>query len=180
MIRKVILYPDSRLEMPCDPVNEFDTPGLRQLLTDMFETMYFSNGLGLAAPQIGVLKQVAVIDSSSGKDPGTKIVLINPKLTDAQGAQCSEEGCLSFPGFIEKITRSMSVRVYGSDVTGAAVHFQSDGLVSCALQHEIDHLSGILFIKRMSSLKRELICRKVRKMIRTAEWGAVRGRGELT
>jgi peptide deformylase len=175
MIREVILYPDPSLEMPCDPVKEFNTPALQQLLADMFETMYFNGGLGLAAPQIGVMKQVAVIDPSSGKDPGKKIVLINSRITDAQGVQHIEEGCLSFPGMIEKVTRSMSVSVCGMDITGAATYLQTDGLVSCALQHEIDHLNGILFIKRMSSLKRELICRKVRKLLRAGKWGPTQG-----
>jgi peptide deformylase len=175
MIRDVILYPDPCLETPCDPVTEFDTHGLHQLVADLFETMYFHQGLGLAAPQIGVMKQVAVIDPSSGRDPGNKIVLINPRITEAQGTQCNEEGCLSFPDFVERITRSMSVIVDARNSTGAAIHLQCDGLLSHALQHEIDHLNGILFLQRMSSLKRELIRRKIRKMLHAGDWGPVRG-----
>ena len=106
MIRDVILYPDRCLETRCEPVTEFDTPGLHQLVADLFETMYFHEGVGLAAPQIRVMKQVAVIDPSSGRDPEKKIVLVNPQITEAQGTQCSEEGCLSFPDFVERITRS--------------------------------------------------------------------------
>jgi peptide deformylase len=175
MIREVILYPDRCLETRCDPVTEFDIPGLHQLVADLFETLYFHEGLGLAAPQIRVMKQVAVIDPSSGRDPGKKIVLINPGITEAQGTQCSEEGCLSFPDFVEQITRSMSVIVDARDSTGAAVHLQSEDLLSRAFQHEIDHLNGILFIQRMSSLKRELIRRKIRKMLHAGDWGPVRG-----
>jgi len=175
MIRDVILYPNRRLETPCDPVAEFDTSGLHQLVADLFETMYFHEGLGLAAPQISVMKRVAVIDPSSGRGPGNKIVLINPSITEAQGTQCNEEGCLSFPDFVERITRSMSVIVDARDSTGAAVHLQCDGMLSHALQHEIDHLNGILFLRRMSSLKRELIRRKIRRMLHAGNWSSVRG-----
>jgi peptide deformylase len=175
MIRNVILYPDRRLETPCDPVMEFDTPDLHQLVADLFETMYYHEGLGLAAPQIGVMKQVAVIDPSSGGDSGKKIILINPRITDMQGAQSGGEGCLSFPGLVEQIARSMSIAVDARDPSGATIRLQCDGLLSRAAQHEIDHLAGILFLRRMSSLKRELIRRRIRKMLRAGDWGAVRG-----
>jgi len=177
MIRDVILYPDRCLETRCDPVTEFHTPGLHQLVANLFETMYFHEGVGLAAPQIRVMKQVAVIDPSSGRDPEKKIVLVNPQITGAQGTQCSEEGCLSFPDFVERITRSMSVIVDARDATGASVHLESDGLLSRALQHEVDHLNGILFIRRMSSLKRELIRRKIRRMLHAGDWRPVRRSG---
>jgi peptide deformylase len=173
MIRDIILYPDERLETPCDPVEAFDTGDLRQLVADMFEAMYFHRGIGLAAPQIGVMKQVAVIDPSSGKDSSKKIVLINPTITDMQGTQRGEEGCLCFPGFVEQVTRSMNVIVDARDTAGAAVHLQSNGLLSRALQHEIDHLHGILFIRRMSALKRELIRRKIRKLLHAGTWKSI-------
>jgi peptide deformylase len=170
MIRAIILYPDVRLETPCDPVEEFDTGDLHQLVADMFESMYFYKGIGLAAPQIGIMKQLAVMDLSAGKDKSEKIVLINPVLSDMHGTQRGEEGCLCFPGFIEQITRSMSVIVNASDSAGAAIQLQHNSLLARALQHEIDHLNGILFIRRMSSLKRELICRKIRKMLLAGDW----------
>jgi|WetSurMetagenome_2_1015567.scaffolds.fasta_scaffold502746_2 peptide deformylase len=170
MIRDIILYPDKQLETPCDPVVEFDTVVLRQLIDDMFETMYVGGGVGLAAPQIGVLTQVVVIDRSAGKDPTQKIVLINPIITDMQGTQRGEEGCLSFPGFRETVVRSMSVITDAKDLAGEAVHLQSDGLLARAIQHEIDHLNGIVFIRRMSSLKRELIRRKIRRMLHAGKW----------
>jgi peptide deformylase len=177
MIREVVLFPDRRLETPCEPVTEFETADLDRLMADLFETMYFHEGIGLAAPQIGIMKQVAVIDPSSGSDSGRKIVLINPRISLAQGSQCSEEGCLSFPGFAEQITRPMSVLVEARDSTGAAVQLKSEGLLSRVLQHEIDHLRGVLFIHHMSALKRGLILRKIRKMIRSGDWKSVRQSG---
>jgi len=180
MIRDVILYPDRCLETCCAQVTEFDTPDLHQLVADLFETMYFHEGLGLAAPQIRVMKQVAVIDLSCGEDPGGKVVLVNPRIGESQGKQCSEEGCLSFPDFVERVTRSMSVVVDACDSTGTVIHLRSDGLLSRALQHEIDHLNGILFIQHMSSLKRELIRRKIRKMLRAGNWGPARAFRNLT
>jgi peptide deformylase len=170
MIRDIVLYPDKRLETPCARVEEFDSDGLKRLIEDMFESMYFHSGAGLAAPQIGVLRQVAVIDLSSGRDASQKVVLINPIIADMQGTQNGEEGCLSFPGFIEQVSRSKSVVVDAVDSAGKAVHLQGDDLLARAMQHEIDHLNGIVFIRRMSSLKRELIRRKIRRMIHAGDW----------
>ena len=174
MIRDIVLYPDKRLETLCSPVEEFDTGDLRQLVADLFESMYFHGGVGLAAPQIGIMKQVAVIDRSSGGDSGQRVILINPVITDMRGTQCVEEGCLSFPGFKEKVARPMSVTVDAKDPTGEAAHLQSDALLARVFQHEIDHLNGIVFIRRMSSLKRELIRRRIRRMLRTGDWGKTR------
>ncbi len=170
MVREIVLYPDERLETNCAPVDQFNNGDVDALVAEMFESMYFHSGVGLAAPQIGVLKRVAVIDLSSGRDPAQKIVLINPVITDTQGTQHGEEGCLSFPGFVEQVTRSKSVVVDAVDPAGAAVRFQGSDLLARAMQHEIDHLNGILFIWRMSSLKRELIRRKIRKMIHAGDW----------
>jgi hypothetical protein len=109
-------------------------------------------------PQIGIMKQVAVIDPALGRDSGQRIVLINPIIIDMRGTQCSEAGCLSFPGFVEQITRSMSVTVDARNLAGGAVHMQSEGLIARALQHEIDNLNGTLFIRRMSSLRQIYVC----------------------
>jgi peptide deformylase len=117
------------------------------------------------------MKQVATIDLSSGKDPGSKIVLINPTITGVEGSQCCEEGCFSFPGFTEKIIRPMNVFVDARDSAGSAIRLQGSGYLARALQHEIDHLNGIVFIRRMSSLKRELIRRKIRRMLQAGNWG---------
>ena len=173
MIYDVIRYPDPRLETPCDPVEEFDTAELKQLVADMFETMYYHKGVGLAAPQIGVLKQIAVLDVSLGEDPGQKIVIINPKIVRREGRLREEEGCLCFPGFRENITRAARVTVEAKDAAGMGIRIDAEDLLSRALQHEIDHLNGILFIRHMSALKRDLIRRKIRKMIKAGEWGPV-------
>jgi peptide deformylase len=174
MIREIVLYPDRCLETPCDPVTEFDTPDLHRLVADLFETMYFHEGVGLAAPQIGVMRRLAVIDTSAGRDARENVVLVNPTVAEAQGTQGGEEGCLSFPGFVEQVRRSMSVTVDARDSKGTSVHLESSGLLSRALQHEIDHLDGILFIRHISPLKRELIRRKIRKMLHAGNWGPVR------
>ncbi len=171
MIRDILLYPDKRLETPCDPVEEFDTADLHQLIEDMFETMYYKGGVGLAAPQVGVLKQVLVIDRSAGKDPAQRIVLINPHIAETQGTQNGAEGCLCFPGLMEQVTRAMVVTVEGRNALGEPIQIQGEGLLARAFQHEIDHLNGILFIRRMSALKRELLRHKIRKMIRSGDWG---------
>ena len=173
MVYDIVLYPDSRLLTPCDRVDEFDTPALHQLVTDMFETMYYHDGVGLAAPQIGVMKQVAVIDVTVGQDPQQKIVIINPRLTTAEGMQQDYEGCLCLTGFHEQVTRAMKVVVEAREPMGAAVRLQGEGLLARAFQHEIDHLNGVLFIQHLSALKRDLIRRKIGRMRKAGEWGAV-------
>jgi len=170
MIRDIVLYPDKRLETPCDPVEDFDTADLHRLIEDMFETMYHKGGVGLAAPQVGVLKQIFVLDSSAGKDPAQKIVLANPRITEMQGVQNGAEGCLCFPGFMEQVTRAMAVTVEGKNASGETIQVRGEGLLARAFQHEIDHLNGILFIRRMSALKRELIRHKIRKKLRSGDW----------
>ena len=162
------------METPCDAVETFDTADLHQLLDEMFETMYAHEAVGLAAPQIGVEKQIAVIDVSSGSDLNQRIVLINPIISDMRGTQGGPEGCLCFPGFTEEITRSMFVTVDARNAAGQTIHLEGEGLLARAFQHEIDHLNGILFIRRMSSLKRELVRRKIRKMLRAGEWGVLK------
>ena len=172
MVRKVLKYPDPALETPCDPVpaEQFDTPELHQLVADMFETMYAHKGVGLAAPQVGVLQQVAVIDASFGEDESKKLVIINPEITKKQGKQRDEEGCLCFPGFRENVTRAMDVVIKMRNAKGEEVELEESDLLARALQHEIDHLHGILFIKYISALKRDLIRRKIRKLVKAGEW----------
>ena len=172
MIHDIVLYPDRRLQTPCRQVEEFDTPELHQLIADMFETMYFHGGVGLAAPQIGVMKQAAVIDVTAGEDSGKRIVIINPKVTATEGMQRDYEGCLCLPGFREEVTRALRVAVDAREATGGPVRLRGDGLLSRALQHETDHLNGVLFIQRLSTLKCDLIRRRIRKMLKAGEWGA--------
>jgi peptide deformylase len=169
MILKIVKYPDPILQQPGEPVTEFDEE-LRELVADMFETTYASQGIGLAAPQVGVSKRLTVIDLSAGKDPEQKLVLINPEVISSEGRQYEDEGCLSFPEIREKVVRASKVRIRAQDANGK--WFEMDGveLLSRAFQHEIDHLDGILFIFRMSPLKRSLNLRKIRKMQSEGAW----------
>lgn len=169
MILKIVKYPEPVLSQPGEPVTEFDA-GLKKLVDDMFETMYASQGIGLAAPQVAVGKRVTVVDLSQGKDPAQKLVLVNPEITFREGKQYEEEGCLSFPEIREKVQRAAKVRIRAQDLKGKWFEMDGEELLSRAFQHEIDHLDGMLFIFRMSSLKRDLVLRKIRKMQREGTW----------
>jgi peptide deformylase len=170
MLYKVVKWGDPVLETPASAVTNFDTPELRQLIDDMFETMYANKGVGLAAPQIGLSQRLAVVDVSAGEDPAMKRVLINPTITIREGRMVDEEGCLSIPGFRENVARASQVIVEGKDVEGNDVRFEAEELMSRAFQHEIDHLDGILFLQHLSPLKRDLIKRKIKKLIKAGEW----------
>jgi peptide deformylase len=170
MIRKIVKYGDPVLETPCDPVEEFKTPELEKLIEDMFETMYDAKGVGLAAPQIGLSKRLTVIDCSCGEDEDEKLVLINPRIVAAEGEQVGEEGCLSIPGFREDVKRPLRVKVHAQDTQGDWIEVEGEELVARAICHENDHLNGILFLQHISSLKRELIKRKIRKLRKKGEW----------
>jgi len=169
MILKVVKYPEPVLSQPGEPVTEFDNE-LKKLVDDMFETMYASQGIGLAAPQVAVGKRVTVIDLSQGKDPEQKLILVNPEITFREGKQYEEEGCLSFPEIREKVQRASKVKIRAQDLKGKWFEMDGEELLSRAFQHEIDHLDGMLFIFRMSSLKRDLVLRKIRKMQREGTW----------
>jgi len=173
MVRKVVRYLNSPvLEQVAEPVTEFDTPELHQLVTDMFETMYKSHGVGLAAPQVDVSKRVTVIDITGGEEgeQPEQIVLINPEIISTEGRQTGEEGCLSIPGFREPVKRAKIATVRAQDVKGDWFEITGEDLLARAMQHEIDHLNGILFLSHLSSLKRDLIKRKIRKMQKAGEW----------
>ena len=169
MILKIVKYPEPVLSQPGEPVTEFNDE-LKKLVDDMFETMYASQGIGLAAPQVAVSKRVTVIDLSQGKDPEQKLVLVNPEIIFREGKQYEEEGCLSFPEIREKVQRASTVKVRAQDLKGTWFEMEGEELLSRAFQHEIDHLDGMLFIFRMSSLKRDLVLRKIRKMQREGTW----------
>jgi peptide deformylase len=169
MILKIVKYPEPVLQQPGEPVTDFDDP-LRRLIADMFETMYASQGIGLAAQQVGVAKRLTVIDLSLGKDPAQKLVLINPEIIFREGKQYEEEGCLSFPEIREKIQRAAKVRIRAQNENGKWFEMDGTELLSRAFQHEIDHLDGMLFIFRMSALKRDLTLRRIRKMQREGTW----------
>jgi peptide deformylase len=169
MILKIVKYPDPVLSRPGEPVTEFDAT-LRKLVDDMFETTYAEKGIGLAAPQVNVSKRLTVIDLSMGKDPKDKLVLANPEIISSAGKLYEEEGCLSFPEIREKVVRKAQVRIRAQDVTGKWFEMDGDDLLARCFQHEIDHVDGMLFIFRMSALKRELALRKIRKMQRDGVW----------
>ena len=169
MILNIVKYPDPVLSRPGEPVTEFDSD-LQKLVDDMFETTYASQGIGLAAPQVNVSKRLIVIDLSVGKEPNDKLVLINPEIIASDGKQYEEEGCLSFPEIREKVARAFKVRIRAQDAKGKWFEMDGTELLSRCFQHEIDHVDGMLFIFRMSGLKRELALRKIRKMQRDGEW----------
>jgi peptide deformylase len=170
MIYPIVRYGDSVLERPAGPVTEFDTPELHTFLEEMFQSMYAAKGVGLAAPQIGFSRRIAVIDCSVGEDPAQKIVLINPEIIHVEGKQKGEEGCLSIPGFREEVTRGKRVTVRAQNVKGEIFEQTGEDLLARAFQHETDHLFGRLYITHISALKRDLIRRKVRKLAKAGEW----------
>jgi len=170
MVRKIVKYGEAVLERKAQPVKEFGTAELKQIVADMFETMYAAKGVGLAAPQIGVSQRISVIDTSVGEDEAAKVVIINPEITFREGSQTGEEGCLSIPGFREQVTRSNKVTVKAFNVEGEAVEHSGEELLARAFEHEIDHLDGILFITHLSALKRDMIRRKIKKLQKNGEW----------
>lgn len=170
MILKILKYGEPILEEVAAPVTEFNTGELRQLIDDMFETMYAAKGVGLAAPQVGVSKRISVIDVSVGEDPEQKIVIINPEVLSKEGKQVGEEGCLSIPGFREPVARANKVMVRSQTVSGEPVEWNGEELLARAFLHEIDHLDGILFLNHLSGLKRDIIRRKIKKLQKSGEW----------
>ena len=169
MILKIRKYPDPVLSQPGEPVTEFNAE-LRRLIADMYETTYASQGVGLAAPQVGVSKRLTTIDLSMGKEPKDKLVLINPEIISSEGKLYEEEGCLSFPDISEKVVRAAKVRIRAQDEHGKWFEMDGEDLLSRCFQHEIDHVDGMLFIFRMSALKRDLTLRKIRKLQREGKW----------
>jgi peptide deformylase len=169
MLRPVEKYGAAGLDRPAQPVETFDV-ALGQLIDDMIDTMYAAPGVGLAAPQIGVPLRVCVIDLSIGKRGGEVLTLVNPEFVSRDGMQLEEEGCLSLPGFTATVARPANVTVRAWDRTGAERIIKGEGLLARALQHEIDHLDGRLFLDRLRGIKRDLIVRKIRKMQRAGRW----------
>lgn len=169
MIRSIVKYPDPILQRPTELVTEFNEE-LRTLVDDMFESMYAAKGIGLAAPQIGVGKRLTVVDLSNQENPDEKIVLINPEVLESEGRQYDEEGCLSLPEIREKVVRAAKVKVKAQNLDGEWFEMDAEELLARAFLHEIDHLDGVLFIYRVSGLKRDLALRKIRKMQRNGEW----------
>lgn len=169
MLRTVVHYGAPGLHARAAPVTAFDA-GLQSLIDDMIDTMYAAPGIGLAAPQVGVPLRVFVIDLSVGKRGGELITVVNPEFAEREGMQLEEEGCLSVPGFNATVARPSRAVVKGVDRHGQPVAVEGTGLLARALQHEIDHLDGLLFLDRLRGLKRDLIVRKIRKLQRTGKW----------
>ena len=168
-IHEVVKYPDPVLAKRGEPVTEFG-PELEKLVEEMFDSMYAAQGIGLAAPQISISKRIAVIDVSFKKNPEEKIALVNPEVIEIEGKQVEEEGCLSLPDIREKVQRAAWVKVRAQDVKGKWIEVEGEELLARALQHEIDHLDGVLFIDRISRLKRDMVLRKIRKLQKLGEW----------
>ena len=168
-IHEVVKWPDPVLAKPGEKVTVFDAK-LKKLTEEMFESMYAAQGIGLAAPQIAISKRITVIDVSFKKNPADRIVLINPEIVEREGKQVEEEGCLSLPEIREKVSRAAKVKVRAQDVTGKWFEMEGEELLGRAIQHEIDHLDGVLFIDRLSRLKRDLVIRKIKKLIKNGEW----------
>lgn len=170
MVHPITKYGQPVLEEPAMEITEFDTPELRKLVEDMFDSMYAARGVGLAAPQIGIGKRIAVIDVTSGEDAGQKLVLINPEIVATEGTQSGEEGCLSIPTFRETVKRAKRVTVRAQNVKGEPFEMTGEDLLARAFLHETDHLNGRLYISHISALKRDLIRRKIRKLQKADEW----------
>jgi peptide deformylase len=169
MIYPIVKYGNPVLEKPAAPVTEFDDE-LKTLVTDMFESMYEAKGVGLAAPQIGISKRLAVIDVSFKENPREKLVLANPEIIHTEGKQNQSEGCLSIPDFRENVTRANKVTIRAQDVNGKWYEKTGEELLARAFLHETDHLNGKLYISHLSALKRDLIKRKIRKLVKAGEW----------
>lgn len=169
MIYPIVKYGDPVLEKAAAPITEFDAK-LKKLVDDMFESMYEAHGVGLAAPQIGLSLHLAVIDVTFKEDPDAKIVLCNPQIIKTEGKQTSSEGCLSIPEFRENVTRPNRVTVRAQDVNGKWFEKTGEELLARAFLHETDHLNGKLYISHISALKRDLMKRKIRKLIKSGEW----------
>ncbi len=168
-IHEVVKYPDSVLTRPAEAVTDFNAE-LAQLVEEMFDSMYAAQGIGLAAPQINITKRITVIDVSFKERPEEKIALINPVILDRKGKQIEEEGCLSLPEIREKVQRAAWVKVRAQNVKGETFEVEGEELLARALQHEIDHLDGILFIDHLSRLKRDLVQRRIKKLQKNGEW----------
>ena len=169
-IREIVKYGDPRLVARNEPLTDFDDPSLPALIADLKQTCWAAPGLGLAAPQIGVNRHVAIVDLSVGKDPSQVLVLINPVVVDAQGSIRDEEGCLSLPDLVETVERPEKVTIEAFDERGAKRALDGRDLLARAFCHEIDHLDQRLFVDRLSSLKRGLILRKVLKRRKQGAW----------
>jgi len=169
MIYPIVKFGNPVLETRAQDVTEFGDE-LKKLVDDMFESMYEAKGVGLAAPQIGISKRLAVIDVTFKEDPNAKLVLANPEIIHTEGKQTQSEGCLSIPEFRENVTRPKIVTIRAQDIKGKWYEKTGEDLLARAFLHETDHLNGKLYISHISALKRDLMKRKIRKLVKAGEW----------
>ncbi len=162
MIREILEYPDARLREVAKPVAQV-TPEIQALVDDMAETMYAAPGCGLAATQLGIPQRIFVVDCAAEDEPSQLLVFINPEFIEKDGVQTWEEGCLSFPGVTEEIKRAERVKIRALDRNGKSFELEAEGLLAVALQHENDHLDGVLMIDKLSALKKRMMGRKLAK-----------------
>ena len=157
----VLIYPDDHLKVVCEPVTEVND-AIRKIVDDMFDTMYQEEGIGLAAPQVDILQRIITIDVEGDKK--NQLVLINPEILVSEGETGIEEGCLSIPGFRALVPRKEKVKVRALDRDGKEFTLDADGLLAICIQHEIDHLNGILFVEKISPMAKRLIAKKLANM----------------
>jgi len=163
MVREIVIWPDPILKKKASSVSQVDD-SVRSLVNDMFETMYAADGVGLAAPQIGELKQVIVLDTTPRQPESKPVAMINPQIIAMEGTTRYSEGCLSVPGEAEEVDRAARVTVKFLDVSGREQTIEADGLLAVAIQHETDHLQGTMFVDYLSPLKRELIRKRMKRL----------------
>ncbi len=170
-LRPIALYPDPVLLKPTQPVEEVDDE-VRRLVRDMIDTMRAAPGIGLAANQVGVSSRVCIVDITAGEQPDQLKVLINPEIRSVEGTDVGEEGCLSFPDITLEVERPYRAEVEALDLDGRRYTVYGEGLLARVILHEIEHLQGQTFLRNLSSVKREMVKRRIRKMMKSGEWVA--------
>ena len=169
MLRPILRLGDAILQEPAAPVASV-TPDIQKLIDDMIETMYAAPGVGLAAPQVGQSLRIFVVDISVGRKPEDLIVMINPSFVERDGMQLEDEGCLSLPGFTSTVARPSRAVVKGLNREGDEYTIEGTGLLARALQHEMDHLNGTLFVDRLRGISKDVIVRKIKKLAKAGKW----------
>jgi peptide deformylase len=169
MIRPIVLWGAEVLEKPAEPVSNITDVEIK-LVQDMIETMYKAPGVGLAAPQVGAAKRIMVTDTTAGEKRDHLFTLLNPQIVATEGEQFEEEGCLSIPGFSAPVIRPKKVVLSGLDLNGKEITIEGSDLLARAFCHEIDHLDGKFFLDHLSFIKRDMIKRRIKKLIRQGKW----------
>ena len=169
MILPIVLWGSEVLEKPSDPVTDITGDEIK-VVQDMIETMYKAPGVGLAAPQIGISKRIMVTDTTSGEKKDRLFTIFNPEIVATEGEQFEEEGCLSIPGFSATVVRPKKIVLRGLDINGKELILEGSDLLARAFSHEMDHLDGRFFLDHLSFIKRDMIKRRIKKLIRQGKW----------